>query len=197
MATQAERKTETKRKLIDAAKQLFDEHGFDAVSVNQIVKLANVAKGTFYQYYETKDDVLADVCRDEGVDKFREALDAVENGTPALEILEKYINFQCDWFESNKHIAEAIIRSALKSVGADKSEDAHRHSRVFLAKLMMLAQSQGVVRSDIDPREISKIIGSALVLTVLAWCKQPIPGALHTSMKQSIDIILNGIKVSE
>ncbi|QKE37332.1 MAG: TetR/AcrR family transcriptional regulator [Ferrovum myxofaciens] len=69
MATQAERRAETRNKIIQAAKRLFDKHGFELTSVDQIVTGANVAKGTFYQYYETKVDVLADVARDEGAEK--------------------------------------------------------------------------------------------------------------------------------
>ena len=196
MATQEQRKAETKRKLINAAKKLFDKHGFEEVSVNEIVKKANVAKGTFYQHYETKVDILADVVRDVGEVKFKEALAAVANGAPALDILDRFINAQCEWFEANEKVAEAIIMAGLRTVGQELQEK-HRHSRVFLAKLMMLAQQQQVVREELDPDEIAKVIGSAFVVTVLAWSKNPKPNVLKPSMKQSLDIILNGVKIHD
>jgi AcrR family transcriptional regulator len=193
MATQTERKAETRRKLIKAAKRLFDKEGFDAVSVDKIVKAANVAKGTFYQYYETKIDILADLTRDEGAEKVKEALKAVVNGASALETLERFIAFQCQWFESNEKVAEALIMDSLQTVGHDIKEK-NRHSRYFMTQLMIHAQKQGAIREDLDPKEIAKAIGGALVISVLAWCKQPVPGALHTSMKQTLDIVLNGAK---
>ena len=49
---------ETKQKLLDAADALVKEKGFDAMSVDEIVALCGVAKGTFYHYFETKDDLL-------------------------------------------------------------------------------------------------------------------------------------------
>lgn len=193
MATQKERKIHTRRKLINAAKRLFDKHGFDQVSVDQIVKNANVAKGTFYQYYETKVDVLADVARDAGADKFKAALEEVENGVCALEMLYRFVYAQCDWFEANANVAAALVMASVKNVGQELQEE-HRHSRVFLAKLMKLAQIQGSVREDLDPKEISKVIGAALVITVLSWHQSLKSGGLQTSMKQSLDIILNGAK---
>ena len=192
MATQAERKAQTRRKLIQSAKHLFDEHGFDAVSVDQIVKKANVAKGTFYQYYETKLDVLSDVVRDIGADKFKAALEEVEAGKSALEILDRFIYAQCEWFEANAKVAEALLMASLKTVGHDLKEE-HRHSRVFLTKLMRLAQQQGRVRDELDPRQIAKVIGGALVISVLAWCQNPKSGQLKPTMKQSLDIIINGV----
>ncbi len=193
MASQAERRTQTRNKITQAAKKLFDKQGFDQTSVDQIVTRARVAKGTFYQYYETKVDVLADVARDEGAEKIKAALETVENGAPALEILERFMMAQCDWFEANEKVAGALIMASLKTVGQELKEK-ERHSRVFMTKLMLLAQQQGVVRSELDPKEISKLIGGALVISVLAWSHNPKPGVLKRSMKQSLDIALNGIK---
>jgi AcrR family transcriptional regulator len=43
---------------MDAAQALFLAKGFDAASVDEIVKAAGVAKGTFYFHFKTKEDVL-------------------------------------------------------------------------------------------------------------------------------------------
>jgi len=194
MASQEERRAQTRNKITRAAKKLFDKQGFDETSVDQIVTRAKVAKGTFYQYYETKLDLLMDVVRDEGAERFKAALKAAENGSPPLAILERFIMAQCDWFEANEKVAGALIMASLKTVGHELKKK-ERHSRVFMTKLMQIAQQQGVVRSELDPKEISKVIGAALVISVLAWSHNPKPGVLKKSMKQSLDIALNGAKV--
>jgi len=48
-----------RHELMDAALQLFIEQGITATSVDQIVKSAVVAKGTFYLYFESKEGLLA------------------------------------------------------------------------------------------------------------------------------------------
>jgi len=191
MASQEERRKQTRNKIIQAARRLFDQQGFDKTSVDQIVTRADVAKGTFYQYYTTKIEVLSDVVRNEGAEKFKAALEAMENGEDALTVLERFIKAQCEWFEAHEKVASAIIHASLQSLGNEITEE-DRHSRVFMARLMTIAQKQGTIRADLDPKEISKIIGGALVVSVLIWSQNPQSGVLHASMKQSLDIALNG-----
>ena len=50
-----------KEEIINVAKGLFIVHGFEKTSVTKIAKAAAVAKGLFYYYFETKEDVLASV----------------------------------------------------------------------------------------------------------------------------------------
>lgn len=197
MASQSERKAATRRKLIAAAKLLFEEHGYDAVSVDQIVQAANVAKGTFYQHYETKLDILTDLTRDEGEARFKTALDAVRQGASAIATLHRFIEIQCAWFEQHQHIAEALIMKALQSVGETDLLEKQRYSRYFQIELMRLAQQQGEIRQDIDATEIAKLISGAMVLSVLAWCKNPQPNALHPSMQQCLIAVLEGVQLTK
>jgi AcrR family transcriptional regulator len=50
---------ERREDLMDAAETLFLRNGFSATTIDQIVEAANVAKGTFYLYFSSKDAVLA------------------------------------------------------------------------------------------------------------------------------------------
>src|SRR4028118_1891026 len=44
----------------DAAIELFERQGFEATTVDQITALADVGKGTFFNYFPTKQNVLTD-----------------------------------------------------------------------------------------------------------------------------------------
>lgn len=46
-------------RLIEAATALFYEHGFRAVSVNDIAARSGLTKSTFYRYFQSKDDLAA------------------------------------------------------------------------------------------------------------------------------------------
>lgn len=48
-----------REELMDAAQKLFLKKGFLATSVDEIVRDADVAKGTFYLHFKSKDDVMA------------------------------------------------------------------------------------------------------------------------------------------
>lgn len=50
---------ETKRKIIESADSLFREYGFENVSVNSIVKKAEISKGDFYVHFDSKNALTA------------------------------------------------------------------------------------------------------------------------------------------
>ena len=49
---------ETKNKIYKSAEQLFRKYGFDNVSVDSIVELAEVSKGSFYVHFESKNALI-------------------------------------------------------------------------------------------------------------------------------------------
>jgi len=195
MATQQKRREKTRAKIIDATRKLIEKQSFDEISVNQIVQQADVAKGTFYQYYDTKVDVLLDLTRDDGVEKLATAMHAIKAGAPIIPFLESYIQGMCDWFENHENYAEAIVISSFKSIGLEESNDPQRYNRAFLAELMKHGQAQGVFRDDIDAGELAKVIGAALIASVLGWTKNPVKGALGKSMQESLKIFLDGSRI--
>lgn len=71
-----------REELMDAAQALFLAKGFAATSVDEIVKQADVAKGTFYLQFKTKEDVLV-ALRERFVATFCERLTEAMNGPPA------------------------------------------------------------------------------------------------------------------
>ena len=53
------RKARTRNALLAAGQRLFGERGFDATTVAEIAEAADVAIGSFYNYFDTKDELLA------------------------------------------------------------------------------------------------------------------------------------------
>ncbi|HEX3790140.1 MAG TPA: TetR/AcrR family transcriptional regulator [Pseudonocardiaceae bacterium] len=54
----------SRRRILDAAEQLFAELGFHAASIVKITEAAGVAQGTFYLYFESKRAIFAEVLLD-------------------------------------------------------------------------------------------------------------------------------------
>jgi len=53
--------SKTREKLIRAAVELFAKKGFEKTTVDEIVAKAGVAKGTFYLYFKSKDDLIKEL----------------------------------------------------------------------------------------------------------------------------------------
>src|SRR5271157_507091 len=50
-----------KKRIIDSARKLFNRHGFESVSLNQIMAGVGLTHGGFYSYFESKSDLYAEV----------------------------------------------------------------------------------------------------------------------------------------
>jgi AcrR family transcriptional regulator len=50
-----------KKKIVDSARRLFNRHGFENVSLNQIMAGAGLTHGGFYSYFNSKSELYADV----------------------------------------------------------------------------------------------------------------------------------------
>jgi TetR/AcrR family transcriptional regulator, transcriptional repressor for nem operon len=57
----ASHRTEVKRKIVDSARKLFNRHGFESVSLNQIMAGAGLTHGGFYSYFNSKSDLYSEV----------------------------------------------------------------------------------------------------------------------------------------
>lgn len=85
---------ETKNKIYKSAEKLFSKYDFNKVSVDAIVKAAEVSKGTFYIYFDSKDTLIASLINDyvSNVDlDYKAYLDSIPPDMPSSDILLKLI----------------------------------------------------------------------------------------------------------
>ena len=57
----ANHRANVKRKIVDCARRLFNRHGFESVSIQQIMGAAGLTHGAFYSYFKSKSDLYAEV----------------------------------------------------------------------------------------------------------------------------------------
>jgi TetR/AcrR family transcriptional regulator, transcriptional repressor for nem operon len=61
MSYPAGHRAAVKKNIIDTARKLFNRHGFDSVSLNQIMAGVGLTHGGFYSYFKSKSDLYAEV----------------------------------------------------------------------------------------------------------------------------------------
>jgi len=57
----------TKEKIIETAQKLFGKYGYNRTSVDEIAKIAHIAKGTIYHYFKSKSELLEEVIKREEI----------------------------------------------------------------------------------------------------------------------------------
>lgn len=72
----AERRGRMRRKLLEAAARVVAEHGEQRANIDDFIQAAGVARGTFYNYYSTRAELLNDLWSTVGRTPFLEIQDA-------------------------------------------------------------------------------------------------------------------------
>ena len=89
---------ERKQEIIDTAEMLFTEKGYDQCSVNDILNAIGIAKGTFYHYFKSKEEVL-DAVIARTTDQIMERVLSVageKNLTPEEKLLQVFLAMKAD-----------------------------------------------------------------------------------------------------
>lgn len=69
----------TRNTLVEAAREVFEEKGFEETRIAEVAARARLAHGTFYTYFDSKDDVLHEVAKGLTAEMF----EASRSGEPA------------------------------------------------------------------------------------------------------------------
>lgn len=102
--TLQEKKEEKEGRLLDSAYSLFARNGFASTSIDDIVKKAEVAKGTFYLYFKDKEDLLDRLTARTSYQYISHAFDQVkkQNLDTFQDRCHAFINELIDQFKTHK-----------------------------------------------------------------------------------------------
>ena len=117
---------ETLRRLLEAAITVFDERGYHAARVDDIVKVAQTSHGTFYLYFRNKEDLFLALVADvtEAMRHLAESLPPIQPSKAGYDVLrawlddfygiyEHYHPVIRAWTEANSQNAELAATGAM------------------------------------------------------------------------------------
>ncbi len=123
MARTSKNPDDRKQEIIDTAERLFRENGYKNTSVDAIIGAMNVAKGTFYYYFKSKEAVLEAIVHrtlDQVVAQARQLADE-----PSLDALTKM-----QMLLANSHIGGADTREKADYLNLPENRELHEVTNV-------------------------------------------------------------------
>jgi len=189
----ARRQAETRARILRAALDLFARQGFSATTVEQITEAADVGKGTFFNYFPAKEDVMAGFGEMQ-LAKVEHALEqALRTRRPTRAV----------W----RHLAHALAREPGRSPGLLRgllvanlsSESVSRHmlrnlvrGREFLAQLIARGKQRGELRHDLNPTEVARVFQQTFFGTLVLWALHP-SDKLGSRLDKTFDLFWAGV----
>jgi len=196
MGRRQRRAAETRVRLFRCALQLFAERGFPNVTVEDITEAADVGKGTFFNYFDSKDHVLG-VMAEIQLGKVREAVTMAESGKQSIySVLRRLFLRVGEEPGRSPDLARALISSFLASVAVRKLID-HNMSegRKMAAQVVFLGQERGEIDSRLKKEKVALQLQQAFMGTLLLWSLHGEP-ALETRLEESFQHFWRAIAIS-
>jgi len=187
-----ERKKErTRQEIYRAAMELFLIRGFDSVTIEDICTAADVARGTFFLHFPTKDALLLEY----GVETTREleAMLSTHRGG-ARAALRKILTALAERATRHAAIVQLLARELLARPTA--LADATVQTRDFnylLTTIVQQGQQEEELRQDADPRLAAAIVTATYFAIVGEWARRGGKFDLAKALQKSLEIVLHGL----
>jgi AcrR family transcriptional regulator len=190
------RADETRLRLFRCAVQLFSERDFANVTVEEITEAADVGKGTFFNYFESKDQVLG-VMAEIQLGKAAEALARVERGKQTIHaVLHRLFLRLAEEPGRSPELARTIISSFLAREKVRKHVALKmQEGRRIAARIVALGQERGEIDRSLKRDVVATQAMQAIMGTVLFWSLHEEP-ALKVWMENSFQHFWKSIAVS-
>ena len=196
MGRRQRRAAETRVRLFRCALQLFAERGFPDVTVEDITEAADVGKGTFFNYFESKDHVLS-VLAEIQLAKVREAVTLTESGKrTTYSVLHRLFLRIGDEPGRSPDLARALISSFLASKGVRQLIRRNMSDgRKMAARVVGAGQKRGEIDSRLKKEKVALQLQQAFMGTLLLWSLQGEP-ALEVWLEESFQHFWRAIAIS-
>jgi len=187
---------ETRLKLFRSAMQLFAQRGFANVTVEDITEAADVGKGTFFNYFRSKDHVLS-VMAEIQLGKVREALKAAEAGKRSIRsVLEDLFFRVAEEPGRSPELARTMLTSFLSSSVRELLSQNMADGRRMAANIMQLGQERGEIDPRLGTEQLALQLQQAFLGTLLMWSLRGEP-KLQTAVEASFRHFWRAIAVKD
>ena len=190
-----QKKVASRRKILEAAALQFERQGFSETSIADIMKSAKLGVGTFYNYFESKEELLLNLLQDisERVDKA--VSKGKEDGLSSLQLLKLACTSMAKLLDENRFVLPLFLSASEHS---DKPEliPTRKYTPTFKPIFdMILHQGQlnGEIRIDVPTDLIAEMFHS--IYQAASFSK------LNMSFQENIELkvrlLIDGIKMDK
>lgn len=191
------KKEETKRRIFEAAIGLFRTKGFEATTVDEITEKADVARGTFFNYFPKKESVLAYLSEERMTVAQANATALLSSSAPVRDrLIDLYLQAASAW-EENRDLSQFVFGEWLRRAFAPAT---HTESgwRTIIYSLLDQGRANGELRADVDNERADAMLTAIYMTTLFHWLFCP-PECLRTDfelrgeLKTRLAIVFDGL----
>lgn len=194
MASRQQQAQLTRKKILDAALELFNENGFDEVRVSDITDKSNTSKGAFYTHFNSKYEIFLEKFKE--IDEFYLTFEQEHAAsTSPILFLERLHIAQARYLrdELGKDTVRTIYMNLLRPSEQNFVSDPGRPYFQIVKRQIEKGQQAATFRTDLSADALSSQWAKAIRGNVYDWCAHD-NFDIEEELKLLMEILLAGIK---
>src|SRR6476620_1767483 len=188
--------SKAKRELIlRAATKVFARNGYFNSKVADIARAADVADGTVYLYFKSKEEILHSIFDQNMADAIKSGRELIKKTRDPREQLRRIAQLHLERLGADRDLA-VVFQVELRGSTKFMQEFSAAGFAEYLDIIRMTfeeGQRAGVFRADLNARVVSKILFGALDEMATNWILSKRRYKLAPLADQVLDIVLNGV----
>ena len=182
-----------RERLFRASLELFAQKGFAETTVEDITEAADVGKGTFFNYFPSKDHILLAFVEMQ-LGKLEAAIEmARQTDEPMPEFLRSLGIRMSQEPTRNPAIIRALLQAYLSTTPVREAMmDLQKRMHGLHTLMIQLGQDRGEIRSDLPAAEIAHVFRQTIFGTLLIWSLYG-DATLHSRMENAFNLLWSGL----
>lgn len=194
---QTERRAATRNAILDAAEELFADKGIEGVTIDTIVAQAQVARGSFYYNFESKEQVVLAIAH-RSFARVACLTDArLAGGVAPSLLLRELLSTTCRWYGRNRHLVKTLLLTSLQQAQPAADRPDAPSFRKLAERILQRGQEVGEIRTDLEAAALSEIAVGMFVQAALFWIHAARPGRLDRWVDRCLTVFLEGAQARE
>lgn len=191
------RKQATRRRVVEAARELFDTHGYQGTTIREIAKHAGVAVGSVFTTFASKGEVLSEVMQARIAPLYAE-LDRVMPHLrgPTVERLQTMfaIHVTFEYRQVRLFLSHIAAAYDWTQTSGSKPYGSNTHLKAVVRECLVKGMEEGDIRPDVDPGDVVDLIMAAYAWTWrLVITEHADDKALIATLDRRIALIVRGL----
>lgn len=191
MSIREKKKIETKNTIFEVAARLFKEKGFESTTVDEITREAEIGKGTFFNYYPTKEALLVDFVKEKEELVFELVKNELRKSTHVREKIKNALLIVAKSNERNKEITKLFVFEHLRHYGYN--ERTSQGLNTLLHKILEKGVEADEIRKSIDIKKASENITGIYYAALMEWLWSESDYSFSEDISIKIDMVFDGI----
>ena len=184
-----------RQRILEAASLQFENKGFSETAIADIMKAAGLGVGTFYNYFESKEEVLLVLLKNIA-NKLEETVDkGIAENLTSLQLLEEASKVMAKMLNDNRFVLPLFL-SASEHSDKPESLPTRKYTPTFKPLYEIIikqGQANGEIREDVPADLIAEIFHS--IYQAASFSKLDIPFRENIELK--VRLLIDGIKVNK